>query len=92
MKINNLFAKGLVIAAITSTMALGVGVAGASASDGHHDRSSSGSERRHDTDDDDDERLTIGGDVALDISDVNDLNRSMKILPPPILDDIEILS
>ena len=45
-----------------------------------------------DTDDDDDERLTIGGDVALDISDVNDLNRSMKILPPPILDDIEILS
>jgi len=43
-------------------------------------------------DDDDDERLTIGGDVALDISDVNDLNRSMKILPPPILDDIEILS
>ena len=45
-----------------------------------------------DDDDDDDERITIGGDVALDISDVNDLNRSMKILPPPILDDIEILS
>jgi hypothetical protein len=49
-------------------------------------------EEDSDTDDDDDERLTIGGDVALDISDVNDLNRSMKILPPPILDDIEILS
>jgi len=45
-----------------------------------------------DDDDDDDERITIGGDVALDISDVNDLNRSIKILPPPILDDIEILS
>ena len=45
-----------------------------------------------DDEDDDDERITIGGDVALDISDVNDLNRSMKILPPPILDDIEILS
>jgi hypothetical protein len=49
-------------------------------------------EEDSDTDDDDDERLTIGGDVALDISDVNDLNRSMKILPPPILDDIERLS
>ena len=45
-----------------------------------------------DEDDDDDERITIGGDVVLDISDVNDLNRPMKILPPPILDDIEILS
>jgi len=43
-------------------------------------------------DDDDDERITIGGDVALEISDVNDLNRPMKILPPPLLDDIEILS
>lgn len=49
--------------------------------------------KEEDTDeDDDDERLTIGGDVALEISDVNDLNRPMKILPPPILDDIEILS
>jgi hypothetical protein len=45
-----------------------------------------------DDDDDDDERITIGGDVALDISDVNDLNRPMKILPPPILDDIEIIA
>ena len=45
-----------------------------------------------DDDDDDDERITIGGDVDLDISDVNDLNRSIKILPPPILDGIEILS
>jgi len=50
-------------------------------------------EKEHDDDDDDDdERITIGGDVTLDISDVNDLNRSIKILPPPILDGIEILS
>lgn len=46
----------------------------------------------YDDDDDDDERITIGGDVVLDLADVNDLNRPMKILPPPILDDIEILS
>jgi len=45
-----------------------------------------------DDDDDDDERIKIGGDITLDISDVNDLNRPIKILPPPILDDIEILS
>jgi hypothetical protein len=43
-------------------------------------------------DDDDDERIKIGGDITLDISDVNDLNRPMKILPPPLLDDIEILT
>ena len=43
-------------------------------------------------DDDDDERITIGGDVVLDLADVNDLNRPVKILPPPILDDIEVLS
>ena len=45
-----------------------------------------------DDDDDDDERIKIGGDITLDISDVNDLNRPMKILPPPLLDDIEILT
>ena len=39
----------------------------------------------------DDERIKIGGDISLDISDVNDLNRPLKILPPPILDDIEYL-
>ena len=45
-----------------------------------------------DDDDEDDERLKIGGDISLDISDVNDLNRPVKILPPPILDDIVLLS
>ena len=43
-------------------------------------------------DDDDDERLTIGENIKLEISDINDLNRPLHILPPPILDDIEIIS
>jgi len=61
MKITNLFAKGLVISAIASTMALGAGVAGASASDGQHERNTSGSEHEqgsehgHDDDHDDDD-------------------------------------
>ncbi len=42
--------------------------------------------------DEDEDRLKIGGDISLDISDVNDLNRPIKILPPPILDDIEFLT
>jgi hypothetical protein len=54
MKIKNLFAKGLVITAISSSVILGAGVAGASASNDHRDRDSSGSERRHESDDDDD--------------------------------------
>lgn len=46
----------------------------------------------YDDDDDDDEKLKIGENISLDISDINDLNRPMHLLPPPILDDIEILS
>ena len=42
-------------------------------------------------DDDDDERIKIGGNVDLDITDVNNLDRSVSVLPPPILDDVEIL-
>ena len=49
-------------------------------------------EDEDDESDDDEERLKIGGDISLDISDVNDLNRPIKILPPPILDDIEFLT
>ena len=37
-------------------------------------------------------KLKIGENISLDISDINDLNRPMHLLPPPILDDIEILS
>jgi len=44
-------------------------------------------------DEDNEDRLKIGGDISLDITDINDLNRSQKLLPPPLLDDIiEVLS
>jgi len=46
----------------------------------------------YDDDDEDDEKLKIGENISLDISDINDLNRPLHLLPPPILDDIEILS
>ena len=46
----------------------------------------------YDDDDDDSEKLKIGENISLDISDINDLNRPLNLLPPPILDDIEILS
>jgi len=46
----------------------------------------------YDDDDDDDERLKIGDNIKLEISDINDLNRPLTLLPPPILDDIEIIS
>ena len=61
MKISNLFSKGLVITAIASTLVLGAGVAGASASDGRHERNTSGSEHEqgsdhgHDDDETDEE-------------------------------------
>jgi hypothetical protein len=47
----------------------------------------------HDSDDDDDdnERIKIGGNISLEISDINDLNRPLHLLPPPILDGIEVL-
>jgi len=50
MKIKNLFAKGLVITAVASTLALGAGVAGVSASDGQHERNTSGSEHEQGSD------------------------------------------
>ena len=46
-----------------------------------------------DQEEEDEDRLKIGGDISLDITDINDLNRSQKLLPPPLLDDIiEVLS
>jgi len=45
-----------------------------------------------DDDDDDDERLKIGDNIPLELSDINDLNRPLNLLPPPLLDDIIILS
>tara|TARA_B100000902_G_scaffold396518_1_gene457736 strand:+ start:1281 stop:2348 length:1068 start_codon:yes stop_codon:yes gene_type:complete len=44
-----------------------------------------------DEDDDEEDRLTIGDNIRLDVADINDLNKSPP-LPPPVLDDIEILS
>jgi len=40
--------------------------------------------------DDDNDKLRIGGDIKLDFSDINDLNRSLNVRPPPML-DVEIL-
>jgi hypothetical protein len=45
-----------------------------------------------DEDDDEDERLTIGGDVKLDIIDINDLNKPTVDLKPPIVLDFEVLT
>lgn len=40
---------------------------------------------------DEDNKLKIGGNISLDFSDVNDLNKSFTLNDPPILDDVEIL-
>ena len=46
-----------------------------------------------DDDDYDQERIKIGGDISLDITDVNDINKSLSINTlPPLLDDIVELS
>ena len=59
MKITSLLTKGLVVTAIATTMALGAGVAGASASDGRDERNTSGAEHErgseHGHDDDGEE-------------------------------------
>ena len=59
MKITSLFTKGLFVTAIATTMVLGAGFAGASASDGHHERNTSGEDHEqgsdHGHDDDGDE-------------------------------------
>ena len=49
------------------------------------------SRSKDDDDDDDDERIKIGENINLDICDINDLNNTVKLLPP-ILDDIVVLS
>jgi hypothetical protein len=47
-------------------------------------------QRHLEEDDDDNDKLRIGGDIKLDFSDINDLNRSLNVRPPPML-DVEIL-
>ena len=49
-------------------------------------------EAMEDDDDEDEDKLVIGDSVNLEISDINDLNRSISLNPSPILDDIEIIS
>tara|TARA_Y100000996_G_scaffold372298_1_gene321160 strand:+ start:3710 stop:4930 length:1221 start_codon:yes stop_codon:yes gene_type:complete len=41
--------------------------------------------------DDDDEKLQIGDNISLEISDVNDLSKPLKLETAPVLEDIEIL-
>jgi hypothetical protein len=45
-----------------------------------------------DDDDDDEDILTIGEEVKLEMTDINDLNRASTHLNPPILEDVEILA
>jgi len=46
-----------------------------------------------DDEDEDQDRIKIGGDITLDITDVNDINKSLTINTlPPLLDDIIELS
>ena len=48
-------------------------------------------EEEENEEEEDEEKLKIGGNVNLDISDVNDISKPLKLDSPPILDDIEIL-
>ena len=48
-------------------------------------------EEEDEEDDDEEESLKIGDNVQLEISDVNDLSKSLKLESLPVLDDIEIL-
>jgi hypothetical protein len=55
----------------------------------------SNKEKEYNNDDDDDndnDTLQIGGDIELDFTDVNNLNKNLELNDPPILDDIEILN
>jgi len=47
-------------------------------------------QRHLEENDDDENKLKIGGDIRLDFSDINDLNRPLTVRPPPML-DVEIL-
>ena len=48
-------------------------------------------EEEEEEEEDDDDRLQIGDNISLEISDVNDLNKPLKLESAPVLDDIEIL-
>jgi hypothetical protein len=46
--------------------------------------------QRHLDHDEDEDKLRIGDDIRLDMLDINDLNHSINVRPPPML-DVEIL-
>jgi LPXTG-motif cell wall-anchored protein len=86
MKITSLFTKGLLVTAIATTMVLGSGVAGASASDGHHDGKGSGSEHEHDSGhgrDDDDDTHEEGHDGCDDDSKSSSPSTTTPVVAEP---------
>ena len=50
-------------------------------------------QRRKEEEDDDEDNLEIFDDnnISLDISDVHDLSKELRVEAPPLLDDIEVL-
>ena len=48
-------------------------------------------EEEEEDDDEEEEKLKIGDNIQLEITDVNDLSKSLKLESQPVLDDIEIL-
>lgn len=48
-------------------------------------------QQQEEEEDDDDEKLQIGDSISLEISDVNDLSKPLKLESAPVLEDIEIL-
>ena len=47
--------------------------------------------REEEEEEEEEEKLQIGGNISLEISDVNDLNKPLKLESAPVLEDIEIL-
>jgi len=47
--------------------------------------------RQEEEEDDEDDKLQIGDNISLEISDINDLNKQLKLESAPVLGDIEIL-
>ena len=47
--------------------------------------------REEEEEEEDEDKLKIGGNIDLEISDVNDLSKTLKLESLPVLDDIEIL-
>ena len=47
--------------------------------------------RQEEEEDDEDDKLQIGDSISLEISDVNDLSKPLKLESAPVLEDIEIL-